>query len=127
MSKHDLRARPIFHHTHDATWAHLTVVMAALAVARYLQDTTRISIKRVTGAPLTGSRTARSFLTGDDLNEPGEARVVVVLEGPEGLPQEPRLLRGSAKLVGEGVWAVVMGVVCRWDGGAGPVGTMSGV
>ena len=91
MSKHDLRARPIFHHTHDATWAHLTVVMASLALARYLQDTTRISIKRVTGAPLTGSRTARSFLTGDDLNEPGEARVVVVLEGPEGLSQEPRL------------------------------------
>ena len=47
MSKHDLRARPVFHHTHDATWAHLTVVMAALAVARYLQEATGISIKRV--------------------------------------------------------------------------------
>ena len=39
MSKHDLRARPVFHHTRDPTWAHLTVVMASLAVARYLQDT----------------------------------------------------------------------------------------
>ena len=39
-----------------------------------------------------GSRTARSFPTRDDLNELGEARVVVVLEGPEGLSQEPRLL-----------------------------------
>ena len=38
MSKHDLRARSVFHHTRDATWAHLTVVMASLAVARYLQD-----------------------------------------------------------------------------------------
>ena len=47
MSKHDLRARPIFHHTRDAIEAHLTVVMTALAVARHLQDTTRISIKRV--------------------------------------------------------------------------------
>ena len=47
MSKHDLRARPIFHHTRDATWAHLTVVIASLAVAHYLQDTTGISIKRV--------------------------------------------------------------------------------
>ena len=47
MSKHDLRARPIFHHTHDAIEAHLTVVMAALAVARYLQDATGVSIKRV--------------------------------------------------------------------------------
>ena len=47
MSKHDLRARPVFHHTRDATWAHLTVVMASLAVARYLQEATGISIKRV--------------------------------------------------------------------------------
>ena len=47
MSRHDLRACPVFHHTRDATWAHLTVVMASLAVARYLQDATGISIKRV--------------------------------------------------------------------------------
>ena len=47
MSKHDLRARPVFHHTRDAIEAHLTVVMAALAVARHLQNTTGISIKRV--------------------------------------------------------------------------------
>ena len=47
MSKHDLRARPFFHHTHDAIDAHLTVVMAALALARYLQDTTVISTARI--------------------------------------------------------------------------------
>ena len=47
MSKHDLRARPVFHHTREAIEAHLTVVMAALAVARHLQDATGISIKRV--------------------------------------------------------------------------------
>ena len=47
MSKHDLRARPVFHHTRDTIEAHLTVVMASLAVARYLQDTTGISIIRV--------------------------------------------------------------------------------
>ena len=47
MSKHDLRARPVFHHTRDAIEAHLTVVMAALAVARYIQDTTGISIARI--------------------------------------------------------------------------------
>ena len=47
MSKHDLRARPVFHHTHDAIEAHLTMVMASLAVARYLQDTTGISIARI--------------------------------------------------------------------------------
>ena len=47
MSKHDLPARPVFHHTRDAIEAHLTVVMASLAVARYLQEATGISIKRV--------------------------------------------------------------------------------
>ena len=47
MSKHDLRARPVFHHQRDAIEAHLTVVMAALAVARHLQETTGISIKRI--------------------------------------------------------------------------------
>ncbi|WP_003789746.1 IS1634 family transposase [Actinomyces viscosus] len=47
MSKHDLRARPVFHHTRDAIEAHLTVVMAALAVARHIQETTGISIKRI--------------------------------------------------------------------------------
>ena len=47
MSKHDLRARPVFHHTRDAIEAHLTVVMASPAIARHLQDTTGISIKRI--------------------------------------------------------------------------------
>ena len=44
MSKHDLRARPVFHHTRDAIEAHLTVVMAALAIARHLQEATGITI-----------------------------------------------------------------------------------
>lgn len=47
MSKHDLRARPIFHHERDAIQAHLTMVMAALAVAHYLQDATGTSLKRI--------------------------------------------------------------------------------
>ena len=44
MSKHDLRARPVFHHTRDTIEAHLTVVMASLAIARHLQEATGISI-----------------------------------------------------------------------------------
>ena len=47
MSKTDLRARPMFHHTRDAIEAHLTVVFTALAVARYLQAETGISIGRI--------------------------------------------------------------------------------
>jgi transposase len=47
MAKTDLRARPIFHHQRDSIEAHLTVVFAALAVARHLQDATGVSIKRL--------------------------------------------------------------------------------
>ncbi|MBV9922413.1 MAG: IS1634 family transposase, partial [Pseudonocardia sp.] len=47
MSKSDLRARPIFHHQREAIEAHLTVVFAALAISRYLQDTTGVSITKL--------------------------------------------------------------------------------
>jgi len=47
MTKSDLRARPVFHHQRDAIEAHLTVVFAALAVARHLQDTTAVTIKKL--------------------------------------------------------------------------------
>ncbi len=44
--------RPVFHHQRDAIKAHLTVAMTALALARYLQETTRTSIKRIIPTPL---------------------------------------------------------------------------
>ncbi len=47
MSRTDLRARPMFHHTREAIEAHLTIVTTALAVARYLQDATGMSIKKI--------------------------------------------------------------------------------
>lgn len=47
MAKSDLRARPIFHRDRDAIEAHLTVVFAALAVSRHLQDATGTSIKKI--------------------------------------------------------------------------------
>jgi transposase len=47
MTKSDLRARPVFHHDRDAIEAHQTVVFAALAVARHLQDATAVTIKRL--------------------------------------------------------------------------------
>ena len=46
MSKSDLKARPIFHHTRDSIEAHLTIVFAALAMARMIEYRTEISIKR---------------------------------------------------------------------------------
>lgn len=47
MAKSDLKARPVFHRQEEAIEAHLTVVFAALAIARHLQDTTGISIKKL--------------------------------------------------------------------------------
>ena len=46
MSKSDLKARPIFHYTRDAIEAHLTIVFAALAISRYIQKRTLITIRQ---------------------------------------------------------------------------------
>ncbi|MGH3350338.1 MAG: IS1634 family transposase [Nocardioides sp.] len=47
MSKTDLRARPMFHHTRDAIEAHLTIVFTALAVSREVQARTVLAIRNV--------------------------------------------------------------------------------
>jgi len=46
MSKHDLQARPIYHHQRDSIEAHLTVVFAALAVSRWIEARTGWSIRK---------------------------------------------------------------------------------
>ena len=56
MSKHDLRARPIYHHKRESIEAHLTIVFAALAVTRWIEDRTGWSIKKFV-------RTARRYRT----------------------------------------------------------------
>jgi hypothetical protein len=56
MSKHDLQARPIYHHKRESIEAHLAVVFAALAVTRWLEAETGWSIKRFV-------RTARRYRT----------------------------------------------------------------
>ena len=48
MSKSDLAARPMFHRTRDAIEAHLTIVFAALAVSREVQNRTGLSIRNIT-------------------------------------------------------------------------------
>lgn len=50
MSKSDLAARPIFHHTRQAIEAHLTIVFTALAIARDLQARSGWSLKRIVRA-----------------------------------------------------------------------------
>jgi transposase len=46
MSKHDLAARPIYHHKRASIEAHLTIVFSALAVSRLIEDRTGWSIRR---------------------------------------------------------------------------------
>jgi len=69
MSKTDLRARPIYHHKRDSIEAHLTIVMAALAVSHWLERQTGWSIKKL----VTTLRHHRSIAvqTGDHLLHAG--------------------------------------------------------
>jgi hypothetical protein len=46
MSKHDLAARPIYHHKHESIDAHLSIVFAALAISRLIEDRTGWSIRK---------------------------------------------------------------------------------
>jgi hypothetical protein len=56
MAKSDLQARPIYHRTRDSIEAHLTIVLAALAVSRWIENQTGWSIRKFV-------RTARRYRT----------------------------------------------------------------
>ena len=56
MSKSDLRARPIYHRKRDSIEAHLTIVFAALAITRFIENRTGWSIRKFV-------RTARRYRT----------------------------------------------------------------
>jgi hypothetical protein len=56
MAKSDLQARPIYHHLRDSIEAHLTIVLAALAVSRWIEHQTGWSIRKFV-------RTARRYRT----------------------------------------------------------------
>jgi hypothetical protein len=46
MAMSDRAARPIYHRTRDSIEVHLTIVCAALAISRWIEDTTGWSIKK---------------------------------------------------------------------------------
>jgi hypothetical protein len=56
MSKHDLQARPIYHHIRESIEAHLSIVVAAMAVSHWIEVQTSWSIKKFV-------RTARRYRT----------------------------------------------------------------
>jgi hypothetical protein len=46
VSKHDLQTRPVYHHKRESIDAHLTIVFAAMAVSRWIEDRTSWSIRK---------------------------------------------------------------------------------
>lgn len=72
MSKSDLKARPIFHHKRNSIEAHLTIVLAALAIGKMVEYDTGVSIKRFV-------RTLRSIRSGivtiNGIAYPAEAEI----------------------------------------------------
>lgn len=75
MAKSDLKARPIFHTLKQSIDAHLTVVMAALAVGRWLESTSGWSLKKLVQT-LQGYREMR-------INVGGHEAVAAVTLPPE--------------------------------------------
>ena len=56
MSKSDLQARPVYHRKRDSIEAHLTIMLAALAVSRWIEARTSWSIRKFV-------KTARRYRT----------------------------------------------------------------
>jgi transposase len=88
MSKHDLRARPIYHRKRESIDAHLSIVFAALAVTRFIEARTGWSIKRFV-------RTARRYrtvqiragqhvLTAEDPLPPDLSDALALIRRPDG-------------------------------------------
>lgn len=88
MAKTDLRARPMFHHEHDSIQAHLTIVFTALAVARHLQETTGVSIRKLVRAlrPLrdVNIRIAGNEITATTPPSPEATAILDVLSADAG-------------------------------------------
>lgn len=72
MAKSDLRARPIFHHKRDSIEAHLTIVMAAMALGKTIEAKTGISVKQFVKT-LRPIRSGVITINGQDY--PIEARI----------------------------------------------------
>ena len=89
MSKHDLQARPIYHHKHESIDAHLTVVFAALAISKFIEAETGWSIKKFV-------RTARRYRTIEI--QAGKHTITAADPLPDDLAEALQALRGASGL-----------------------------
>jgi Transposase DDE domain len=88
MSKHDLQARPIYHHKRESIDAHLTVVFAALAVSKFIEAETGWSIKKFV-------RTARRYRTIEI--QAGKHTITAADPLPEDLAEALHALCGTSE------------------------------
>lgn len=86
MSKSDLAARPIFHHTRDSIEAHLTIVFAALAITRVIEAASGWSIKKF----VTTARRCRSI----EINAGGHT-ITAAAPIPNDLAEAITAIRGT--------------------------------
>ena len=87
MSKHDLAARPIYHHKRESIEAHLTVVFAALAISRLIEEATGWSIKRFVRTTrryrTVQIRAGSQLLTAEDPVPDDLREAVALIIGPD--------------------------------------------
>jgi hypothetical protein len=83
MSKHDLQARPIYHHKRESIDAHLSIVFAALAVTRFIEARTGWSIKRFVRAArryrTIEIRAGQHILTAEDPLPPDLREILALI------------------------------------------------
>lgn len=78
MAKSDLRARPVFHQTQEAIEAHLTVVLASLAIGRLVETKTGLSLKQFVKT-LRPIRTGLVAINGQEYPAPPEITPTIKL------------------------------------------------
>jgi hypothetical protein len=88
MSKHDLAARPIYHHKRESIEAHLSIVFAALAVGRLIEDRTGWSIRRFVRTTrryrTVQIRAGQHLLTAEDPIPDDLRKALALITGTEG-------------------------------------------
>ena len=83
MPKSDLRARPIYNRKRDSIEAHLTIVFAALAVTRFIENRTGWSIRKFVRAARRYQtiqiRAGLHTLTADDPLPPDLCQILALI------------------------------------------------
>lgn len=85
MSKNDLRARPVFHRKEESIEAHLTIVMAGMAVSKIMEEKSSIAIGKII-------KLLKPLRTGILLNETSGLKLAIKPKIPEKHMQLIKLL-----------------------------------